>query len=241
MKNYERYSGIGWMTFYIKWRFPIGFIVGILGIMSGLSELISYKNMILPNIYDVYLAITILNIAVYFFRIPVYREMRKMTIIGYDANMALLVLETIQLAVNQAFNNSISADGTFSYFGYGLLISAISAFLVWYLPNYLYFKHREFRFNGLQSIDTLRTEIKNNADFKTVKTKNADNECDEQLSIFDISEHSSEDELSNENVGGTDVFENQRVRFCRKCGIELHENAVFCHQCGTKIFVGVNK
>ena len=93
----------------------------------------------------------------------------------------------------------------------------------------------------MKSIDTLRTEIKSNADYKKVKTENADNECDEQLSIFGICEHSSEDELPNENIGGTDVFENQRVRFCRKCGTELYENVSFCHKCGTKIHMGDDK
>ena len=107
MKNHERYSGIGWMTFYIKWRFPICFIVGIFVGISDISALFSYKDVVAPEIYYPCLATALLAAFVYFFRIPVYMEMEKMTPKGYKLNMILLAVETFQIVINRALNLSL--------------------------------------------------------------------------------------------------------------------------------------
>lgn len=51
----------------------------------------------------------------------------------------------------------------------------------------------------------------------------------------DLGNNEGEDNQSAEDVEISDVP--TEIRFCRKCGVKLLENALFCHRCGVKVLV----
>lgn len=127
--------GVKWLNFYINWRFPIGFVLGFMLILSysplGVDAPAQY-----PPILYLFL---VLDISLYFYRVVVYINMRKRKRLGYNLNVCLLVLESIVLALQQGIDKEFPVAM--------FLVTLLMAFGVWFLPNYFYFKHRKDLFS----------------------------------------------------------------------------------------------
>ena len=149
MFDEERSKKLKWMRFYVNWRFPIGFVLGAMTILGNYGDvLIKSKayQIRLPGYFYVFLAI---DVFVYFFRIVVYKNMRKMEEKGYYQNVVLLFVEVI------VFATALYQPGKEN--GAEIAIAVVLGLLVWFIPNYVYFKRRAFLFTGICSIDELNS------------------------------------------------------------------------------------
>ena len=131
--------GVGWLNFYINWRFPIVFVIGFITLASSFITVFISSEQSLPIVYLIF----VWDVLSYAFHIPVFVLMKKRSRLGYDLNVILLVVEAINLALRQGFRG----ENFTASFLFGLLF----ALLIWFLPNYVYFKHREYLFSGTSS------------------------------------------------------------------------------------------
>lgn len=127
-----------WLKFYVNWRFPIGFIIGGLYLFGTYSQVIEASHNQLSSIPTLVFVFLSIDVLVYVFRIVVYINMRAMTEKGYHQNNALLFSEVLIIAAD-----SYQASEKNTLF---TVIISIFIFLIWFLPNYNYFKKRAFLF-----------------------------------------------------------------------------------------------
>lgn len=121
--------GMKWFRFYVNIRFPIGFVLGAIGLMASIGTL-----------FSPFFLIYVLSAGLYILQVSVYKLLKKLDMEGYNRNMILLGVETVVLSIG---GGSGLFDGLF------FVISLIILSLVWWLPNYIYFKkRRDYLFTG---------------------------------------------------------------------------------------------
>lgn len=140
--------GIGWLKFYVNWRFPLGFVFGVFSILSGIIQA-SNGGYLAESLFIIALVI---DIGMYFYRVVVYAQMRQMTELGYTMNHVLLVFEAMLSAVRLSLSY---ADGSIFDFFDVILIYLVFAFLIWWLPNFIYFRHRRDLFDASVPLEHL--------------------------------------------------------------------------------------
>lgn len=200
--------GQGWLKFYINWHFPIGFVLGALSLIKEFADASSDGYLTLPVFY-IFAAV---DVALYVFRIIVYINMLNRTPRGYHLNIILLFVESIYISFTRALSTSATTAVWIMF-----PILALIMGLIWFWPNYVYFKHRRYLFGILTpDVGPLVTSAysKNSAQQDSASAR--------------------EDDLSiqKEKVLSTDAV---AIMFCRNCGAKLVPDSTFCRKCGTKI------
>jgi hypothetical protein len=76
---------------------------------------------------------------------------------------------------------------------------------------------------------------KNNSNNTTKSQKN--NNINESDTKFKFEEGVEDFSTATESVNSDSINASTQIRFCRKCGNKLLNNALFCTECGTKIIV----
>lgn len=157
--------GTGWLRFYIKVRFPINLIFGVFGIFTSCMQAYNLKH---PALW----ALFAIEVGIYAFRAHVYGEMRKLTLISYTHNNALLIIESLIVLPLNALSRAATEINLPSYAFYALI-----AFVIWFLPNYFYFKHRLFLFRENWVLDELPKKAardENNSKLSIINPINTD-------------------------------------------------------------------
>ena len=214
-KNTKTY-GINWLIFYVKWRFPIGFIFGAIsivveiavGAMSGYFSVSAFYPLLL------------LDIAVYLFRIPVYENLIRLTQKGYEFNNILLVIESIFMIFTGIARSGIRS------LSFGLLAGTPMVALIWWLPNFIYFRHRKPWFTGEKTLNELIAERKQTAAVPQVLDKTSPAAAEYMAATVEAPVAELETKLPP-------------IRFCRACGKSLPTGSQFCAACGAKVILPV--
>lgn len=143
MMSSRKIYGVGWLNFYVRFRFPIALALGVLALavncLNGVSQGFSGD------------ALFWLFVVIYFgylcFGFSVYQNMKQMTPKAYKLNIVFLVIETLVIPVSQALesNNFVT-----TYF-----IRLIILILIWFIPNYIYFKNRRELFTGERTLNQI--------------------------------------------------------------------------------------
>lgn len=200
--------GQGWLKFYINWRFPIGFVLGALSLIKEFADASSDGYLILPVFY-IFAAV---DIAFYIFRIIVYINMLNRTPRGYHLNNILLFAESIYISFTRALSTSATTSVLIMF-----PILALIMGLIWFWPNYVYFKHRRYLF-GIFAPDAV--PLVTSASSETSAQRDS-----ASTRAADLSNH-KEKVLSSDAIA---------ITFCRNCGAKLIPDSAFCRKCGTKI------
>ncbi len=87
-----------------------------------------------------YTLIVIIDVALVLIEIATLINMYRMTETGYGLNHVLLVIECLSMMTNTWVN-------------YGIINPLF--FLLWWLPNFIYFRHRKYMFNGRHKISEI--------------------------------------------------------------------------------------
>ncbi|MDF2684874.1 MAG: hypothetical protein K0S55_55 [Clostridia bacterium] len=151
LKTTKYPGGTRWLYFYIFIRFPISFILGGLSLLSSLatdlnsiSILTDFSSVIIYII--IFFIFYIPSIFSYIFSFFVYRKMKNLEKSSYKLNMILLAIDWfifgIKMGINFIYLN------IFIGFFPGLIIFG----LIWFLPNFIYFKNRKCLFTDNTSV-----------------------------------------------------------------------------------------
>jgi len=135
--------GQKWLNFYINFRFPVGIAIDtffLLAYLIGFSSSIGFSNgsiSLMPK-HQVFIAFLIVGFGILALRVFVYTNMKNRTYQGYYMNVILLIAEVAYIPVFYAVYTP-----TWKY----LILLPINV-LIWGWPNYIYFKHRKYLFDG---------------------------------------------------------------------------------------------
>lgn len=142
MSNQKIY-GVGWLSFYVRFRFPVGIGLGVIMLFvncfNGISQ--GYSG------NAVFWALVIFDFGLLCFDFYVYQNLKQMTPKAYKLNIAALAIETAIGPLSRALGSeNIAAT-------YLFLLCFLT--LVWFVPNYVYFKHRRELFTGMRTLDQI--------------------------------------------------------------------------------------
>ena len=211
--------GIGWLRFYVKWRFPIAFIVGAISIINEISQGTRQGWFSVPE----FIFWLIVDVAIYFFRFPVFDNLMKLNEKGYELNGVLLVIETVTMVVRTAFRDD---DILF-----GLVLGIPMGILIWWLPNHVYFKHRKYLFTGTKTLNELIEDYK-----KEEQKPNAESIAEPDTKEKPVQQTPVLRSLPQEEKGAPSE-DAQQLKYCRICGKQLPAGSKFCTECGTEVAV----
>lgn len=138
MSKREKGYGTRWLTFWVYFRLPIGILISSFIIVSNVVNAVRNDYFSIP-IYSVFVAI---DAALVFLESATFINMHQMTETGYRLNHILIVVECISSIL-------------YSWVHYGIINPLF--FLLWWLPNFVYFRHRKFLFNGQLKLSELET------------------------------------------------------------------------------------
>ena len=135
--------GLGWMKFYIFYRFPISFVLLGIQIIAGAST----TDWTQFGALDVYLYV--FNLLYFAFMLVVYFKMKALTLTGYALNIALLICDAAIRGFNAAVK-ILTVRHTVAQLVLDIALFSAGLLLVWFLPNFLYFRKRRglFGFQG---------------------------------------------------------------------------------------------
>ena len=256
MKREKRDYGIGWLSFYVRWRFPLGFVFGALSIIAEFGQFQQISSSLNNNATIGFWIGFGFDIIMYIFRIVVYGEMKSMTYKGYVMNNVLLVIETLLLAVPR----DITSTAYFGYWGeFAIRLAVVT--LLWLTPNLIYFSHRRYLFDGSRTLDELRKQENDRASsyYENIGVSDSNKfickscgmtssgwyqTCPNCGAVGKMERNKAaakapsvvvvnNPEFSVTLPSGNDIVPAQK--FCRKCGKPLANNAKFCLECGTPI------
>lgn len=139
MANQKKKYGTGWLKFWVYFRLPLGILLSSLLITANIVKGMRDDYFSIPF----YTLIVIIDVVLVLVEIATLINMYRMTETGYGLNHVLLVLECLSMMTNTWVN-------------YGIINPLF--FLLWWLPNFVYFRHRKYMFSGRHKI----TEIGDN-------------------------------------------------------------------------------
>jgi hypothetical protein len=130
-------GGTEWLKFYRSVRFPICFILNTIIMIIYTATNVQYLFAVkyVTSLIIVTLVGLSPTIFLFTFDILVYIRMKKMELSAYNLNIVLITAETLIISL------VIFIIDIF----YGLL-SLILIGLIWWLPNFIYFRKRKFLF-----------------------------------------------------------------------------------------------
>lgn len=120
---------VGWANFYINWRFPIGIFFSLAYCLMPLTEWMENKAI---AGYRLNFPLVIVNAASLIATAIVYASMKKLDHYGYTLNMYYLAVTPFFMCMT----TEIKLDTT-------TVIRFAIYFVIWTIPNYIYFKKRE--------------------------------------------------------------------------------------------------
>lgn len=215
--------GTAWMGFYVNWRFPIGFVLGGLAILSYIVDFESgsYNDLIV-------LYVLLFDIPFYIFGFFVYSAMRKRTKDGYEMNTVYLVLEALLYSVSYGIQGWSIGNA---------LLALVVVALVWTLPNYVYFGHRKYLFDvtapgtgGPADAAGTMWWVEAGENFAP-ESNPPQGGAPAVTAAPEGNAPENAPEKSEEKSAGPE----KAVLYCKKCGAKLLPNSVYCDQCGAKI------
>lgn len=134
LQNFDR--GTKWMSFIIRFRFPLLFIINGISFASDLLSQIGVYSF--P-----YIIASLVMYAVWFtFYICAYMHASDLTMTGYKLLHIMFPIEVLMLSFSSA---ALQLSYTFN-FGYAFVFFVVQFILlsaVWWLPNAIYFKKRK--------------------------------------------------------------------------------------------------
>ncbi|MDF2684873.1 MAG: hypothetical protein K0S55_54 [Clostridia bacterium] len=162
-------GGTKWLHYYTFGKFKISYI--LLGIIIIMYTAFTFVNFITDIKYIILTVILTLiglspTILLLILNIAVCKRMKRMERSGYYLNIVLLVAETLYISY---FNYII-----FNKSGFLFIISLIFYTLIWWLPNFIYFKKRKCLF--INPIDIKETK----------KNKKYCKKCGDLLHAYDL-------------------------------------------------------
>jgi len=122
-KVVENNIPIAWITFNIYFRIPISMLAIIV------------QSFLTRDIYSIIISLLICILGIF-----VVIGLYKRRLFGWILNWIWLILETLILAIKTSIKEGVIDNQSFII---GLIVSS----LLWFLPNFLYFKKRESLFN----------------------------------------------------------------------------------------------
>lgn len=163
---------MAWYKFYVYFRFPIGFLYSIIGfLIIYYTYNVSYydgTNFYKLTMPDIMGFAIIVEVVFLIFSIIVFVMMLKLSQKAYEWNLASLIGDVIYGALFSVTKAGISMpEATPFMYIVGFLFSALIASLVWFLPNFIYFRkrkslfHPEFDTSSKTSIKAIKKADKN--------------------------------------------------------------------------------
>lgn len=185
---------------------------------------------------------------IYFsFRCYTYETISKLDAKGYKNNLILLTVDLI-IVISQYSSN------------YNEIIAIIPIaiyIIIWFVPNYIYFKKRQSIFSFMFSYpdnDNYEEPVYNNFDvFWTCPSCGIQNQSIKcsgcGLTKQEAEKINSEKLKQNEAVelietkqkqgietsNNTESAKSNELKFCNKCGSKLDDDFAFCNKCGNKV------
>lgn len=161
-----------WYKFYVYFRFPLGFLYSIIGFfIIYYTYNVSYydgTNFYKLTMPDIMGFAIIVEVVFLIFSIIVFVMMLKLSPKAYEWNLASLIGDVIYGALFSVTKAGINMpEATPFMYIVGFLFSALIASLVWFLPNFIYFRkrkslfHPEFDTSSKTSIKAIKKADKN--------------------------------------------------------------------------------
>lgn len=248
VKNYSKTYCISmkWFKVYIQILFPIKIILSILYLIISLGN-IQNSNILYGTEWSGTIVFAlIVDLIVFFLRCYTYISMKNLKSNGYQSNIVLMIAEIIIIAYTYL---SISIS-------YGIIPIAIYI-IIWFVPNYIYFKKRQSIFSFMFSYpdnDNYEEPVYNNFDvFWTCPSCGIQNQSIKcsgcGLTKQEAEKINSEKLKQNEAVelietkqkqgietsNNTESAKSNELKFCNKCGSKLDDDFAFCNKCGNKV------
>ena len=124
--------GLVWAKFYIFWRFPVGIVFTSIFILMPLTEILET-----PEQYDIPLTLLVVGINIVFLTLTVitYVMMKTLSIRGYYMNLVYLLLNPVFMSLQYQIDSTS-------------IMQMLLLFIVWSVPNLVYFSKRKALFQG---------------------------------------------------------------------------------------------
>lgn len=114
-----------WLWFFVLIRLPLGIVLGSLSCLSTLGNM---RRITAPSDINTALLIILIQLCLVALYVVTYIQMKRLTARGYYLCITTITIDWLAIVVN-------------SNTGY-VLTTLVISFLVWSLPNYIYFKKR---------------------------------------------------------------------------------------------------
>ena len=248
VKNYSEINHISmkWFKVYIQVLLPIRIFFSVLSFISSLGNIHGMHVLYGTELSDTVVFGLITDIIVFFLRCYTYTSMKNLKSNGYQSNIVIMIAEIIIIAYTYL---SISIS-------YGI-IPIVIYIIIWFVPNYIYFKKRQSIFSFMFSYpdnDNYEEPVYNNFDvFWTCPSCGIQNQsikCSgcgltkqeaekinfeklKQNEAVELIETKQKQEIETSN--NTESAKSNELKFCNKCGSKLDDDFAFCNKCGNKV------
>lgn len=201
-----------WWDFCKYIRFPLGIIVSIFNFINTLSAVKDIQlNSFGYIIISVNFALIILLCVTYYF----FLERKKY---GFEILITYYICELLYNSfINTLKDDYINGEDLGTIIITALFISAIVG-VIWILPNYIYFKKRRHLFGKEEAYSNINEVTSENKDIINNK-ENTQLDDKKKIAI----------EEKEENI------QQEKKKYCTKCGTQIEEEWVFCNYCGNKL------
>lgn len=135
MKKKDNKLSIKWANFFIHGLIPLRILLNIIEYFKIYDSIEVWNNIIIM--------LLILNAGYIVLLVLTYFYAKDFTHVGYNLLYSLFITETIILSFSAT--NNLVVNSTVEYLLI-LLVLVVFTSLIWFLPNYIYFKKRKHLF-----------------------------------------------------------------------------------------------
>lgn len=226
--------GTKWFTFYTKIRPWLASIM----FLTALIDFVQYIDIYMENFY----------LFLYFLMAIAQVVLAIIVTIKSNENYGdfvefvkkVLIFETINIPYQQGVKQYLQSGLDFNYALFIFVILLVICYFTWYRLNVKYFEKRLMHEPVLE-VHSVVTDVNNTQENmpETSNTRMVDTPIVEKQSENNSIYHPQTD--CEQIAMAIPLISQHEISFCRICGSKLLEDSQYCHKCGTKVSININK